>query len=397
MGDSRQTSAPSVEPATHVLTIEEQQLNADAGSDNWLDLFPPEDDAGVAEQPTARTFVIDPAPSVAAERPPRSRVRRRRHLSRRLIEGVRRQAQRFLAASAWSVSGVQSAGRASVAGATSTALRTPDVRAVRLHRAIAGAYQRLFVARAHALIPMSAAAVCVSHDADDRARNTTIALRHARPQEAGNLLPAAGMLIIAGAARVYRNASCEMSKTVTVLRIPDGIWGVPHIGVAPLLGSVEAIVAVILVAGLARTAPPLVPAVALTPVVPLPSSVRQLSATEAPRTLAATERRAIQAVLDRYRDAMSILNVAGIRNVWPSADAEDVRADLSGVSEQNLEFDRCQISPAGRQALATCAGVIESGFRAGDRRPNVARTRWEFRLEKTANRWMITAVDTIPG
>jgi hypothetical protein len=107
--------------------------------------------------------------------------------------------------------------------------------------------------------------------------------------------------------------------------------------------------------------------------------------------------RAIQTVLNRYRDALSTLDVTAIRSVWPDADVDALRKEFAGVRDQNVEFDGCRISGAGTDARASCAGVIESGFRPGDRRSRVERRRWQFTLEKSATGWKITEVLTQRG
>jgi hypothetical protein len=108
------------------------------------------------------------------------------------------------------------------------------------------------------------------------------------------------------------------------------------------------------------------------------------------------DRLAIHAVLNRYRDALSVLDVAGVQRVWPGVNRDELRGSFSRLAEQNVEFEGCRISPDGTRATAWCAGVIESGFRRGSRRPNVARTQWEFELQKRSDRWLISAVDTLP-
>jgi hypothetical protein len=112
-----------------------------------------------------------------------------------------------------------------------------------------------------------------------------------------------------------------------------------------------------------------------------------------PRGAAPTnDRRAIQAVLNRYRDALSILDAAAVRAVWPSVDVTAVRSGFARVIDQNVEFDACRISSAGVQATASCSGVLESGLNPGQRRPRSERKVWQFTLQKAGDRWRITDV-----
>ena len=108
------------------------------------------------------------------------------------------------------------------------------------------------------------------------------------------------------------------------------------------------------------------------------------------------DQRAIQAVLNRYRDAVSTLDAAAVRAVWPTANVTVVRSEFAGLAEQNIDFESCRIASTGPRAAASCAGVVESGFRAGDRRPQSERKRWQFTLHRTGERWTILAVRTQP-
>jgi hypothetical protein len=104
--------------------------------------------------------------------------------------------------------------------------------------------------------------------------------------------------------------------------------------------------------------------------------------------------RAVQAVLNRYRDAASTLDVSALRAIWPAADVTALRKQFAAVREQNLEYAACRISSSGTHATASCRGTVETGFSARKRRPHVESKRWEFRLRKVSDRWLITAVGT---
>ena len=136
-------------------------------------------------------------------------------------------------------------------------------------------------------------------------------------------------------------------------------------------------------------------AVALPPAIGSAPPVRKANVVG--EALVRRDRLAIQGALNRYRDAMSTLDVAGVRSVWPGVGLEALRSGFSRLAEQNVEFESCHVSPAASHATATCVGVVESGFRTGHRRPHVTKTRWQFRLQKTGGGWMITAIDTEPA
>ena len=106
---------------------------------------------------------------------------------------------------------------------------------------------------------------------------------------------------------------------------------------------------------------------------------------------------AIQLVLNRYRDAMSVLDVAGVRAVWPTVDVAALEREFARVNERSLVFDACRITSSQTQATASCDGTIASGLIVGGRRPRVERTRWQVTLRMSGQRWIITAVEKLTG
>jgi hypothetical protein len=149
---------------------------------------------------------------------------------------------------------------------------------------------------------------------------------------------------------------------------------------------------------------PLIPNTALPALAPLRAALTPVRVTTPGRASVAAERlrrsndvRAIQTVLNRYRDAVSTLDPAAVRAVWPTVNLNLVRSEFAGLAEQNIDFERCRISSSGPRAAAVCAGIVESGFVAGDRRPRSEKKRWEFTLRRTGERWTILAVRTQPG
>jgi hypothetical protein len=140
-----------------------------------------------------------------------------------------------------------------------------------------------------------------------------------------------------------------------------------------------------------------VTSVASAPVASAPAASASAAAPATKRPSVRADPRAIQAVLNRYRDAISTLDFAAVRAVWPSADIEALRKEFAGVRDQNVEFEACRISSIDAGASALCAGVVESGFRPGDRRPRVERRRWEFTLRRFGAGWQITDVHSPRG
>jgi hypothetical protein len=125
-----------------------------------------------------------------------------------------------------------------------------------------------------------------------------------------------------------------------------------------------------------------------------PAPGGQLAASPRPVDPFLDDRRAIQTVLSSYRDALSTLDVHAVAAVWPTADIATLQRQFARIDDQNLEYEQCGISVGNAKATATCSGVIESGFRAGQRRLHSARTQWRFTLEKKSKRWLIRTVAT---
>ena len=102
--------------------------------------------------------------------------------------------------------------------------------------------------------------------------------------------------------------------------------------------------------------------------------------------------RGIQRVLNRYRDAFSILDVSAAKAVWPAADAAFLSSTFARVAEQNYDFDHCTIAGAMNRARASCRGVAEVR-RAGSRSVQRQAREWTFRLSKARGDWRIDSVD----
>ncbi len=101
--------------------------------------------------------------------------------------------------------------------------------------------------------------------------------------------------------------------------------------------------------------------------------------------------RAIQRVLNKYRDAFSILDVRAVRAVWPAADTRALGMAFDRLEEQNLEFDSCRISVTDLRAEASCRGSAQYTQVAGPD-PRTEPRQWQFALHKVDEKWLIDAV-----
>jgi hypothetical protein len=109
-----------------------------------------------------------------------------------------------------------------------------------------------------------------------------------------------------------------------------------------------------------------------------------------PQPLADT--RAIQRVLNRYRDAFSILNTSAVKDIWPAVDAKALALLFDRIQEQNFEFHSCRISVADLRAEASCQGSAEY-TQVGSRHPRTESRQWQFALRKVNESWLIDAVN----
>jgi hypothetical protein len=105
----------------------------------------------------------------------------------------------------------------------------------------------------------------------------------------------------------------------------------------------------------------------------------------------AAERLAIRRVLDRFEQSQEQLDAGALSELWPSADAAAIEAELSALSAQDLIFRRCELSVQTDEGAAFCQGTVRT-VRVGDR---VARTRpasWMFRFVRQGDGWTIAHV-----
>ena len=102
------------------------------------------------------------------------------------------------------------------------------------------------------------------------------------------------------------------------------------------------------------------------------------------------DRVAIQDLLGRYRTAFGDLDVAGVRQVWPSVNQRSLERAFRQLEGQDLFFFSCTIGVAGRRAEAACVGSSTFIPTVGNRSPQSGPSQWNFKLSKTsAGPWLI--------
>ena len=102
------------------------------------------------------------------------------------------------------------------------------------------------------------------------------------------------------------------------------------------------------------------------------------------------DRVAIQDLLGRYRTAFGDLDVAGVRQVWPSVNQRSLERAFRQLEGQDLFFFSCTIDVADRRAEAACVGSSTFIPTVGNRSPQSGPSQWNFKLSKTsAGPWLI--------
>lgn len=109
----------------------------------------------------------------------------------------------------------------------------------------------------------------------------------------------------------------------------------------------------------------------------------------------AADLRDIQRVLNRYRDAFSVLDVSAVKEIWPAADAATLAQDFRGLAAQNYDYNGCRIVTDGTRADAYCLGIAE--YRpVGRSRMRTDPREWQFTLLKGRQNWRINTAVTRP-
>jgi hypothetical protein len=112
-----------------------------------------------------------------------------------------------------------------------------------------------------------------------------------------------------------------------------------------------------------------------------------------PRTSSGDEQR-IRSVLENYQAGYEQFDSDAVKAVWPTVDARALDRAFSGLSEQSIVFDRCDVTVAGGSARAACLGSVEYVMRVGSRAPHTARQQWTFNLRKSDDgSWLIHSVN----
>lgn len=99
-------------------------------------------------------------------------------------------------------------------------------------------------------------------------------------------------------------------------------------------------------------------------------------------------------MLERYRQAFSALNAAGVEAFWPGVNKRALDRAFDQLEVQTFEFASCSIELGADAATAACAGRALFTPKVGGRIPQVESRRWAFELRRVNDVWIIERVSS---
>jgi hypothetical protein len=137
-----------------------------------------------------------------------------------------------------------------------------------------------------------------------------------------------------------------------------------------------------------------VPSTAANPVTPIAATslttARERAAEAAPIVVAVADEQRIAAVLKRFTDAYTQLNVPAARAVWPSVDGRALARAFDALASQSIAFDDCTVHVSGAEARAACVGNLTYVPKIGRRSARTVSQHWNFVMNKSPEGWTIT-------
>jgi hypothetical protein len=118
-----------------------------------------------------------------------------------------------------------------------------------------------------------------------------------------------------------------------------------------------------------------------------------LAAPVAP-AVSASDTNEIQSLVGRYLNALTNFDVKEAKAVWPRANEAALSRAFTGLDEQRFELSGCDIAVAGRNANASCSGIVRYVPKVGSKTMFVQRRQWRFLLRNSNDRWFIDNVRT---
>lgn len=121
-------------------------------------------------------------------------------------------------------------------------------------------------------------------------------------------------------------------------------------------------------------------------------SVASIAAARAETVVPSDHSAPVRELLASYQAAYGRLDARFAKEIWPSVDERALARAFSGLESQTVTFDTCDLTVSGARAVASCRGNATFMTRIGRRNSHTESRQWTFLLEKSAERWVIGAV-----
>ena len=103
----------------------------------------------------------------------------------------------------------------------------------------------------------------------------------------------------------------------------------------------------------------------------------------------------VRDLLASYRAAYERLDAVLAKRIWPGVDQGALARAFEGLESQTVTFDSCSLTASSNAgAVASCRGRATYVTRLGHRSSHSENRQWTFRLQRSAERWTIAAVET---
>jgi hypothetical protein len=109
---------------------------------------------------------------------------------------------------------------------------------------------------------------------------------------------------------------------------------------------------------------------------------------------AATDRADIQALINRYQNALNNLNAGAAKTLWPSVDERTLGRAFDQLKRQEVVFDACQTAVTGLRAVSSCQGHASYVPKVGNKLERIEAASWTFKIRKSEGGWVIEGVES---
>ena len=106
----------------------------------------------------------------------------------------------------------------------------------------------------------------------------------------------------------------------------------------------------------------------------------------------AGDEREIRSLLDAYRDSYDRRDAVSTARLWPGVNTAALSRAFATVANQQIDFERCALDVIGHRATARCDGSLQYTRRVGNSSPHSRSLSWDFELDRSTGRWLISRV-----